>query len=187
MVGTTPFSTYQAKQRESFRKAAAMVLHQQDQPIVISHEERIKKELLGSGISPWGLLYSESRYLPTIIHNNEHIEAIVYGRTKSGRSMLVATDKRVIFLDKKPMFIKTDEITYSLVGGVSYSQGTMRSTLTLHTRMGDISMHSMNRTCMMRFKEYIELRCVEQQSVPDDGYIRTWDLFDPVNTSGGRL
>ncbi len=66
------------------------------------HTNRIKQELKDAGLTSYGLLNSESRYLPQLIHEDEHIGGVVYGKHKNGLAMLVATDRRVIFLDKKP-------------------------------------------------------------------------------------
>lgn len=71
------------------------------------HKKRIVKELKEAGMTPWGFLKMETKRLPEIIHEDEKIGGVVYGRTtgdKIGSAMLIATDKRVIFLDVKPFF-----------------------------------------------------------------------------------
>lgn len=56
---------------------------------------------------------SEGRYLPEIIHDDEHIKGAWYGRYENGSAMLVATDHQVIFLDRMPLFTASDELTIS--------------------------------------------------------------------------
>jgi hypothetical protein len=69
------------------------------------HRLRVMKELKYAGMSAYGLMKMASLYLPKIIHKNETIHGVVYGRgaDKIGSVMLVATDKRILFLDKKPL------------------------------------------------------------------------------------
>jgi hypothetical protein len=80
------------------------------------HEERIKQELTVAGVTNYGFRKFAVHYLPKIIHNNEHVGGIVYGRytpkkggNKWNEGMLIATNLRIIFLDHKPGFTDTDE------------------------------------------------------------------------------
>ncbi len=127
----------------------------------VSHSERIKNELTALGVTKYGLLKMESRYLPHIIHKDEHIGGVVYGRNEEGSVMLVATDRRVIYLDKKPMFVNEDELTYDVVSGVNFSRAGVGSVVILHTKVKNYSMRTLNQTCAEGFVEYIESRCLE--------------------------
>src|SRR5581483_10975532 len=41
--------------------------------------KRIRRELLDAGATFYGLLKAESRFLPKLLHDNEHVEAVIYG------------------------------------------------------------------------------------------------------------
>lgn len=65
----------------------------------LSHKERINKELLEAGVTRYGMKKFAVHYLPNVIHENEHIKGIVYGRyrdkqgvTNWNEGILVATD-----------------------------------------------------------------------------------------------
>ncbi len=126
----------------------------------VDHAGRIKQSLKVLGVTKYGLLKIASRYLPKIIHTDEHIHAVAYGRNAQGSVMLVATDSRIIFLDKKPLFVKFDELTYDVVSGVSYGRVSFSTTIKLKTRMGDYDIHTMNMKCAEHFVDYIETRCL---------------------------
>lgn len=126
-----------------------------------NHIERIKKELIAAGVSKYGLLKAESRYLPQIIHANEHIGGVVYGRYKGGLAMLIATDQRTIFLDKKPMFVTMDELTYDVVSGVKYNRAGLVDTITLHTRVTDYIIRFVSEECAYKFVKFLESRRLE--------------------------
>lgn len=126
-----------------------------------SHKARIWSELKRLGMSRWGYYKLETQYLPQLIHEDEPIEAIVYGHNDAGSAMLVATDRRVVFLDRKPLFTKADEVTYDVVAGVTYGQVGHRATVVLHTRIGDFRIHTMNIRCAEHFRDHVETYCLE--------------------------
>jgi uncharacterized pyridoxamine 5'-phosphate oxidase family protein len=127
------------------------------------HAERIKDELIKAGVTKYGLLKAESWYLPKVIHKDERIGGVVYGRVKKSSVMLVATDLRVIFLDCKPLFTVTDEISYEVVFGVKQNQTGIHSSVTLHTRVANYALNYVNTNCANKFVEYIENRKVEKE------------------------
>lgn len=129
-----------------------------------AHRERVLNDLKRAGAGWYGMLKLETSYLPLLIHPDETLAAAVYGFNDDGSVMMVATDRRIIYLDKKPMFIKSDDITYDVVSGVSYGHTGPFTTVTLHTRLGDFSMHLVSLRCAKRFVEFIERRCLEHQS-----------------------
>lgn len=125
------------------------------------HGKRIRQELTDAGASSYGLLKLESRYLPQIIHEDEHIEAIAYGKHNKDSSMLIATSKRVIFLDRKPGITNHDEVSYDMVSGVARDSAGLYSTVTLHTRVRDYSLSFVRQEPALRFVKYIEQRRLE--------------------------
>ncbi len=126
------------------------------------HTQRVKQMLIDAGVSKYGLTKRTSRYLPQVIHENETIGGVVYGRYKNGLAMLVATDQRVIFLDKKPLFVTMDELTYDVVSGVKFNKSGIVDSVTLHTKVADYLVRFVNDKCAYRFVDYIEKRRLER-------------------------
>ena len=127
-----------------------------------SQNNRIRKELIAAGMSAYGLRKAESKYLPELIHKDEHIGGVVYGRYEGGSGMLIATDRRVIFLDKKPLFTTNDEVTYSVISGFKISRTGLINAITLHTRVKDFNLKYVNQLCATKFKSYLESRSLEE-------------------------
>ncbi len=144
----------------------------------ISHYDRVTQELRDLGVSKVALKRMESRYLPNIIHSDEHLGGVVYGHHEDGYAMLVATDRRIIFLDKKPLFVNEDEITYNVVSGISYGHAGFGTTVKLHTRIKDYTIRTYNKKCAESFVEYIESRCLEHESKEErhDHHTKNWIL-----------
>lgn len=142
-----------------------------------AHRTRVLNELKEAGVTPYGKSKLESDYLPNVIHADEHIMGVAYGRNIkeknpsflktiffSDSSMLIATNLRVIYLDRKPMFSLSDELTYDIVSGVSYGEEWPFATLTLHTRIGDYTLRYVNKKSAHKFVAYVEKRRLESQN-----------------------
>ncbi len=125
---------------------------------------RVKAELRQRGAMLYNMWLPETHYLPFILHKDEHIMGSVYGRYKDGRGALVATDQRVLFIDKKPLFLHCDELNFAIVGGVTYTRTGPVGSLTLHTRLGDFSLRTLNHKNAVNFVEYIEAKCLQADS-----------------------
>lgn len=126
-----------------------------------NHKGRIKRELRQLGMTRYGLWKLEARYLPRLIHPSERLKGVVYGHSDEGSALLAATDRRVIYLDRKPFFVNQDEVTYDVVSGVSSSFAAGEGTVTLHTRVKDFVLRTFNHRAAERFVTYIEARCLE--------------------------
>jgi hypothetical protein len=127
----------------------------------------MKKEIRKLGADRFDLMLPETHALLDIVHDDEAIVGIVYGvyqqnnaEHTSGRGVLVATDRRVLLIDKKPIFLKCDELSYNVVSGISYSKAGIAGTITIHSRTGDISIRTYNATCGDTFVKAIEARCL---------------------------
>lgn len=128
-----------------------------------NHVKRIRSELVKVGMTSYGLMKSETRHLPEHIHEDEHIGGVVYGRYERGSGMIVATDKRILFLDYKLFFQSTDEIKYDVVSGVSVNKQDGTAGVVLHTRLGDYKLRFVNLKCANHFLHYIQGKAVEME------------------------
>lgn len=126
---------------------------------------QIYKTIRSLGADLYDRLLPETRALPLVIRPGETIEGLVYGRyeyesaagTDIGRGVLVATNERVLMLDKKPLFVRCDELPYRIISGVTRSQVWLTGTVVLHTRTGDIHIRTFNPKCAQSFTRGIEI------------------------------
>lgn len=126
--------------------------------MVQANQERVRRELIKAGLSWLSVARSEGRHLPSIIYEDEHIGGAVYGVGSSGWCMLVATEKRVIYLDKKPFFTTKDILTYDIVSGVKSNSAGPFSSVTLQTRGTEYTLKYVNHQAAENFSKYIESR-----------------------------
>ena len=130
--------------------------------------QRIEQELKAAGVTAFGRAKFAARFLPHVLHAGEHLKGAVYGRYTEGtgllqwvEGMLIATDRRVIFLDRKPGFEAVDELTYDVVSGVQKSYAWPFASVTLHTRIGNYTLRFANKKCIDIFMHYVEKRRLE--------------------------
>ncbi len=122
------------------------------------HRDRIAAELQRAGLNWFSIIRSEGRHLPNIIHKDEHIGGAIYGFGSSGWCMIIATEKRVIYLDKKPFFTTKDILTYDIVSGVQLNAVGPFASVTLQTRGLEYSLKYVGHKAAEKFADYIEAR-----------------------------
>lgn len=151
-----------------------MHVHGPAQPLssatLANQKKKIRRELESVKVSRSALLSMEGRYLANIIHPNEYLQGVVFGYHDVGFSMLVVTDYRVLFLDRKPLFMNEDEITFDVISGVSLTHSLFWTNVTLHTRIKDYKMLTFNRKAAELFTEYVEYRCLEHSTRERESY-----------------
>lgn len=119
----------------------------------------------------YNLLLPETRAMNTVIDADEELQGVVYGRYRddrdetASRGALIATDKRVVLFNKKFLFRQSDEFSYQVISGVDYSRVGVLGTVTLHTRMGDIHVHTFNKRCAETFVAAIEENIFHSQKL----------------------
>ncbi len=122
----------------------------------------VKEQLRNVGVTKYGTTMSGVRYLAKLIHPGEQIMGVIYGRNSDGSVVLVATDRRIVYINKKPFFSNFDELTYDIVSGVSYGQSWIFTTVRLHTRVKEYELHWVNPKCARYFIRFIESNRLEK-------------------------
>lgn len=127
----------------------------------------VNATLRSYGAGAWDLRKGETAYLITLLHSDEVIGGVAYGHGSDGSVLLVATDRRVLYLDTKPLFKKAVDISYDAVAGVTLEWVAFFGTLILQTRIGNFAIRMHHRNMAEQFKAYVEQRCIEHSQVTD--------------------
>lgn len=136
-------------------------------------EQQVRRELRTAGLNWLDMLTIESHYIHNLIHPDEHIQAAVSGRSNLGAlpALIIATNLRVIYFHRTPLFMTMDEISYDLVTGISYNKiGPWYAAVTLHTRNGDYELTFVNLQAANKFVETIEQSSIDRRSVRMSGF-----------------
>ncbi len=132
-------------------------------PVSKAHANRVNRELRAAGAVAYNMWLPETHYLPHLIREDEHIEGTVYGRYSDGRGVLVATNQRILFLDKKPLFMHRDDITFNIVSGISRTRVGPIGTVTLRTREGNYKIRTFNQKNAKNFVDYVTTRYLKEE------------------------
>ena len=130
-----------------------------------AHRELIENEIRELGANNYDLLLPETHSLPIIIQPNEVINGIVYGRYKQdnnlnqpfkGRGALLVTDRRVVLVDHKPLFLRCLEYPYRTISAISYGKVGALMTIKLYSRVGNLSITTGNARAADKFVSAIQ-------------------------------
>lgn len=86
---------------------------------------------LGINISRW--FNAELKELEHILMDDEKIVALVPGRYFGGYALLIATDHRVLLIDKRSFFLTLEDIRYDMISEIDFSARMFDATLQIWT------------------------------------------------------
>lgn len=121
----------------------------------MAHLKSIQQQLkaLKFGGSPWN--QAEIKELPKIIHDDEKISECVNGYYEGGFALLVATEMRVLLIDKKPLnYLTVEDLRFDMINEIDYSHRLMGATITISTGSKTLKFKSYNQP---RLRHLIEL------------------------------
>ena len=101
----------------------------------------------------------EFRMLPDVLQVGETPKCIITGMYNNRSGMLVATDRRLVFLDKQ-MFgvMETETILYEALSAVQWSTGVLMGSVTLHAHGKSNKVTNVQKAYVRYFANYIETR-----------------------------
>lgn len=108
------------------------------------------------GLSRRDFRWSEAKYLPQLINPVEQLGGVVVGKSNGDHALLAATDHRILYLDTKPLYVHSDDISYDVIGGVQLGWIAWAGTLILHTAIEDFTLRVTNRKAAEIFRSYVE-------------------------------
>jgi hypothetical protein len=126
---------------------------------------------LGVKLSRW--YQAELRELQHILFEHEKIIALVPGRYFGGYALLVATDQRLLLVDKRTFFLTVEDIRYDMISQTDYSAKLMDATLQLYT------LNKQHRFTAFKYKKQLRELTSYVQS-------RVMDLRQGTNTRDDR-
>lgn len=100
-----------------------------------SRLDEIKDELETLGINPTIFARKEIHALPEVLSENEKIVYLIEGRNKitDHHIVLVATERRLIFVDKEFMYgLKVEDFSYDKVSSIQYEKSLMLASIDIH-------------------------------------------------------
>jgi len=76
----------------------------------------------------------ELKELPNILWSDESVENIIQGTYNNGNGILVATNRRLVFVDKGFLYgLKVEDFPYEKISSIQYETGLLLGKLTIFT------------------------------------------------------
>lgn len=116
----------------------------------------IHNQLLKAGAPARILAKPEVRHLPKIIDPNERIEAFLHGTHTSGFGFLIATDRRLLFIDKKFVDLQVDDIPYDQLSGIEYESGVVFGKVTVFAKAKNFQFRWVRKDFIAPFVRVVE-------------------------------
>jgi len=154
-----------------------------------SIESQIKR--IGAG----GLLYrKEIKELPHILWEDEHIEKLTQGWYNNGTGILVATNKRLIFVDKGLVYgLRVEDFPYEKITSIKYKTGLALGEITVFTSGNNSTIENILKSHVKPFAEYVRARITRKmdhasapitQLKPDSDHITQLERLAALKEKG---
>jgi hypothetical protein len=124
-------------------------------------EEQLTK--IGCNFRFWGR--SEVRELHKILMEDEVIAQCVNGEYTNGFAMLLATNHRILLVDKKPLlYLTVEDMRFELITDFNYSHRLVNATICISTPNKSLTFTSWNKSGLRKLLEGIQLRVHDLRS-----------------------
>lgn len=123
----------------------------------------VQKQLraIGSDQLFWGKF--ELAELPKIMIRGEIIEHVQHGHYSGGFATLVATNHRLLLIDKKPFFLTVIDLRYDMVAEVDYGHQFMGATIHVQSFNKDFKFQSYNKRNLRKMTGFIQHKVMEMR------------------------
>lgn len=108
------------------------------------HKKEVTFQLASLGVKFRFFGRPEIRELANVLNPGEQIHHIVNGFYQGGMALLVSTNRRLLLVDKKPLFLNLEDIRYEMISELDYVARFVDSTINLSMSNKQLSFRSYN-------------------------------------------
>ncbi|SHK68392.1 PH domain-containing protein [Tepidibacter formicigenes] len=149
--------------------------------------EEIKNQLQMLDTSSKLLGKKEIKELPKILWEDEKIEKLVQGMYNNNIGILVATNKRLIFVDKSFFGLKVEDFPYDKISSIQYETSIMQGSITIFASGNKAEIKHIMKDQVRNFAEYVRARITktnkstnENQSNVNTNNQNNIDIYDEI-------
>ncbi|MEK7594144.1 MAG: PH domain-containing protein [Patescibacteria group bacterium] len=136
-------------------------------------EQTIHAQLKGLGFKTFGWGKAEVAELPNILLPDEQIFECVNGIYEGGFALLLATDVRVLLVDKKPLnYLTVEDLRFDMINEIDYNHRLLGADITIATGSKFLKFRSYNQPRLRKLINHIQHAMAEikkQQSTRQEG------------------
>jgi hypothetical protein len=161
------------------------------------HRREIEAQLKSVGvvIKSWGA--AEVRELANIAVPGEEIKSLINGWYENGFATLVATNQRLLLIDKKPLYLAVEDLRYDMIAEVDYSAGVLSAQLCVNTVNKRMEFKSIRHRRLRDMAALVQFQVMQgrrqqwavaqQFDQPQDSAQPSIEWLPQAATLGGRL
>jgi len=125
----------------------------------MSRLEAIQKQISSLDETGHLLTLKEIKELPKILWEDECVEQIIEGIYSGGNGVLVATNKRLVFIDKGLMFgLKVEDFLYNKITSIQYEAGMFFGKITIFASGNKAEIESLGKSRTRVLAEFVRTR-----------------------------
>ena len=109
----------------------------------------------------WGR--AEKNELCQILVEGERIMHCLNGRYEGGFAMLCATDRRLLLIDKKPMYLTLEDVRYDMISEVDFSHRLLDATVRVCTVNKVVRFTSVRSANLRKLTAYLQDKVMEMR------------------------
>lgn len=121
--------------------------------------------LIGRNLHFWGR--TEMRELARIISPDETIKECVNGRYENGFGLLCVSDKRVLLVDKKPLFLMIEDIRFEMITEVDYSEQAFMGSIRIVTPSHTLIFTSWSQSRLRSALDYVQFQVAKLRQLQE--------------------
>lgn len=125
--------------------------------------DHVRDQLAQVGSWPTVFGRPEKRELVNILHQGERIMQASMGWYQSGTALLVATDQRILLIDKKLMYLNVEALRYDMIAEVSCQVSVVDASVVITYAMKNLHFRSFNISKLRQLTSYMQQRVLELQ------------------------
>ena len=114
------------------------------------------------GVDKW-MTRGEIKELPSILWENELPEKLITGRYNNGRGMLVATNRRLIFIDKGMVSLKVEDFSYDKIASIESKTGMVFGSLTIYASGNKEKFEYADKELLRGFADFLRAKISTQK------------------------
>jgi len=128
-----------------------------------TREEAITRVVSDAKANPKG---GEAKALLEVLGPDEIPERAVKGLLGRGSGLLIATDRRAIFVDKGLIGLRVEEFPYQKISSIQYKTGMMLGEIIIHTAGNEAIIENVDKKVTRDFGEWLRTRITRATSTP---------------------
>ena len=125
----------------------------------------VDKQLKKLGFDGKGWNRAEVKELPNILVEDEEIYELVNGYYEGGFALLVASNIRVLLIDKKPLnFLTVEDLRFDMINEIDYSHRLMGAQITMSSGSKTLKFRSYNQPRLRKLITHVQ-HCMAQNKI----------------------